>query len=116
MIRVQLLDGQTKEIPRESVRLLVAYRPVLRSPVLKSSISGVFCYEGKPIPVYGPLPEDVPSTGKAEDRAWILLTEDGAHVIRGLPYFLEDATLVAVEESTASAEESIDPSELLKSA
>lgn len=110
------------EMERERVRLLVPYRPVFRSPVLKSSIAGVFCHDGKPIPVYGPLPEEIPSGTKAEERAWILLTDEGARVIQGLPFFLEDAALSAVDggeaehafEASTEDEDTIDPDALLK--
>lgn len=96
MVRITLIDGSTQEIARDKARQVLPLPKLLRSPVLKKGISAVFCHRGKLVPVFGPI-----DGARADD--WLLLLDEGACLIRGLPVFPEDAQSAAPVLASATA-------------
>jgi hypothetical protein len=99
MISITLLDGSTKEVSREEVRGVFAWRAPLTNPQLKSD--GVIYHGGKLLPVFGPPAEA--SIGGVDERAWLLVCEKHVQVIRGLPTFSDDIELNIVPELKRAA-------------
>lgn len=96
------MDGSTCEINRADARGLVPYARVFASPLLRAPIEGVLCHKGKPLPVLGPLPSADEISRDINNRPWIVIFEDHAQVIRGLPDFGDQsATLLQFEEAEA---------------
>jgi hypothetical protein len=88
MIRITLMDGSTHEIARGDARALLPYVHVFTSSFLKDPIAAIVCYQGEPLPVLGPLPPALADTqASVELRPWLLVLDDHAQVIRGLPDF-----------------------------
>lgn len=88
MIRVTLMDGSLQEVRRNEALGLVPVEGLLRHPLLVSA--AIFCYQGKILPVLGPLPEKIQNSGPCESRPWLMIFADHAQVVRGLPQFNDD--------------------------
>lgn len=92
MLRLTLLDGRPLEIPRELARGVYAFENVLRNPNLKAD--GIYCLEGVPMPVKGPLPSATElaamASGPVEKRPWLVLQEGFLQAVKGLPIFPDE--------------------------
>lgn len=91
------------EFPRESVRALLPLQPLLQSNCLREPISGILYYRSEVFPVIGPV-----DSSEIEDT-WILLTNDHARMIYGVPEFPEDISenVVQLSDGSESIEEQI---------
>lgn len=93
------------EVPRKEVREVLPLPTFYSSKYLKKNISAIFNRCGNTIPVIGSLPDPTKSD---KQNTWLLLCEDKAYVISGLPTFLEDIKtpkLKLAEPIAASAKE-----------
>lgn len=81
------MDGSISEISRGDARGLVPFEHVFTSPFLKTPIEGIVCHKGVPLPVLGPMPKDSDLGAAMNERPWIIVFEDHAQVIRGMPDF-----------------------------
>ena len=77
------MDGNIVEMPREKTRRIVPFTSIFSSPHLKKPYTALFCYLGDIIPVVGPII----GTTKCN---WILLTENYAMLIDGIPEYIEE--------------------------
>lgn len=101
MVRITLMDGNVKEVQREELRGIFPWREPLRNPHLRTD--GVIYHQGFLYPVQGPLALEGEENGPITERAWYLLCDGYAQVIRGLPAFDDDISLnlVPVRERPA---------------
>lgn len=91
MVRITLMDGSVKEVEREELRGIFPWREPLRNPHLRTD--GVIYHQGFLYPVQGPLALEGEERGPITERAWFLLCDGYAQVIRGLPAFDDDVSL-----------------------
>jgi len=118
MIRVSLIDGSTLEVPRTDALELLPYRHVFTGRNLKAPVEGLMSHRGKLVPVLGPLPLPTEAYLPVDKRPWILLLQDCAQVIQGLPEFVEQAATVTPIQGAARDKDSMlsELDRLLKSA
>lgn len=94
MIEIKLTDGTVSQMPAADVRRLIPAAPLFYSPKLKSPYSGLLFLGGQIVPVLGKIPEHFVAEGPLESRHWILLLENSAILIQGLPTFLKLANAI----------------------
>jgi hypothetical protein len=104
MIRITLMDGSSKDIPRAEVREILPLPILFSSPHLKKPFSALFSRCGKAIPVEGLLPKKLTD---ADKKIWMLLCESKAYVISALPVFLEDSQAAKAPASQDNEEEEL---------
>jgi hypothetical protein len=93
MIRIKLVDGSTKEIRREEIQGIAPLEGILSHAELR--FDAIVYREDRILPVAGPIP-DPRETTSSHERFWLMLLQDHAQVILGLPRFDDDITLSAL--------------------
>jgi hypothetical protein len=75
---------------------IIPFEAVMVSPVLQEPYTALLSYHGKILPVKGILPEARPVAAEYDERPWIMVLEEHAQIIYGLPQW-EAAETVLTE-------------------
>lgn len=86
-MRFRSFEQQVFSIDTKEVMAILPFKGVLALSQVNAPYDGLFLFEGKIIPVMGPLPQE--EITNSEQRPWILVCRDHAQVVAGLPEILD---------------------------
>lgn len=88
-------EGEDYSIPSEQILEIVPFSDALSLPQLKKPFDALMAYQGKIIPLIGPVPtsDQLHKTKGYEGKAWILVCENYGQIIWGLPKFSENTEM-----------------------
>lgn len=110
-IRARSCDGKEEILEGVKALEVIPFAGVFQSPLVKKPWEGLVNYRGRVLPVRGPIPHLWNSNGSYDERPWLLVCEDHARVVLGLPEVLEtviqksdlEGEVLAIEQSGLTA-------------
>lgn len=89
-MRFRTFQDEHYAISTKDVESILPFKNVLVLPQVREPYQALFMYEGKVLPVLGPVPTQIPSESESYDnRAWLLVYGDHAQIVWGLPQIIE---------------------------
>jgi hypothetical protein len=87
MIQIRTTDGREEQLAEDTVKELIPYGTLFTSPLVREPYAALLYYRDRILPVRGPLPTAWDVTADVMERPWILVFNDYARVVIGLPEF-----------------------------